>query len=91
VSTSLGSGTERDLAEVPVAYTPALRLTHEAHATLIRLEQFQRAHPGIEIQSGLRFWQAIVPEDSGSTIITRYTLTVLLDRLAAVMNGETDG
>jgi hypothetical protein len=70
-----------------VAYTPALRLTHEAHG----LEQFQRAHPGIEIQSGRGFWQAIIPEDSGSTIITRYTLTVLLDRLAAVMNGETDG
>jgi hypothetical protein len=35
-----------------MTYTPALRLTHEDHATLVRLEQFQRAHPGIEIHSG---------------------------------------
>lgn len=72
-------------------YTPAIRLTHEDHATLTRLERFQREHPGIEIHPGLGFWQAIIPEDTGSTIITRYTLTALLDRLDVIVNGESDG
>jgi hypothetical protein len=70
-----------------MTYTPAIRLTHEDHATLVRLERFQREHPGIEVHSGLGYWQAIIPEDTGSTIVTRYTLTVLLDRLDAVLSG----
>jgi hypothetical protein len=68
-----------------MTYTPAIRLTHEDHATLVRLERFQREHPGIEVHSGLGYWQAIIPEDTGSTIVTRYTLTVLLDRLDEVL------
>lgn len=63
----------------------AIRLTNEDYATLTRLERFQRDHPGIQVHSGLGFWQAIIPEDTGSTIITRYTLTVLLDKLNAVL------
>jgi hypothetical protein len=74
-----------------MTYTPALRLTHEDHATLVRLEQFQRAHPGIEIHSGLGFWQAIIPEDSGSTIMTRHVLRLLLDNLDQVVNRQADG
>jgi hypothetical protein len=68
-----------------VTYTPAIRLTHEDHATLVRLERFQREHSGVEVHSGLGYWQAIIPEDTGSTIVTRYTLTVLLDRLDEVL------
>jgi hypothetical protein len=71
-----------------MTYTPAPRLTHEDHATLVRLEHFQRAHPGIEVHSGLGFWQAVIPEDTGSTTITRYTLTALLGRLDEVVNGS---
>jgi hypothetical protein len=74
-----------------MTYTSALRLTREDHATLARMDQFQRAHPGIELHSGLGFWQAIIPEDSGSTIITRYVLRLLLDKLDQVVNEETDG
>jgi hypothetical protein len=71
-----------------VTYTPTVRLTHEDYATLTRLEQFQRAHPGIEIHSGLGYWQAIIPEDNGSTIITRYGLRALLDKLDEVLSGD---
>jgi hypothetical protein len=36
-------------------------------------------------------WQAIIPEDDGSTVVPRYTLGVLLDRLDEIVNGVTDG
>jgi hypothetical protein len=45
-----------------------------------RLE-YEAGHPNVEIIYLGRYWQAIVREDDGQTIITRYHLRQLLDKL----------
>jgi hypothetical protein len=34
-------------------------------------------------REGLGFWQAVIPESAGETVITRYTLRELFDKLTA--------
>ena len=47
-----------------------------------RLNRFRDDHPGIDIRAGLGYWQALVPErNGGETVITRYRLKELLDKL----------
>jgi hypothetical protein len=46
-----------------------------------RLAAFRDQHPGVLIREGLGYWQAVIPEPAGETIITRYTLRELLDKL----------
>jgi hypothetical protein len=48
-----------------------------------RLARFRDQHPGVLIREGLGFWQAVIPEPTGETVITRYTLRELLDKLTA--------
>lgn len=49
-----------------------------------RLTQFRRDHPDVAIRAGQGYWQALVPERNGETVITRYRLKDLLDKLQAV-------
>ncbi len=55
---------------------------------VLRLARFRAAHPDVIIgDGGFGTWQARIPEASGETVITRYTLRELLDKLAE-LNGE---
>lgn len=49
-----------------------------------RRAAYERAHPNVEIIYLGNYWQAIIREESGQTIISRYTLKALLDKLESV-------
>ena len=55
----------------------------ESPEQLQRLDRFRVQNPGVVINrvGGFDFWQAWIPEGSGGTVITRYVLQELLDRL----------
>jgi hypothetical protein len=42
---------------------------------------YESAHPDVEITYRGAYWQAIIREDQGETVITRYELRALLDKL----------
>ena len=42
---------------------------------------YEAAHPNVEIHSLRPFWQAVVHQDQGETVITRDDLKKLLDAL----------
>jgi hypothetical protein len=48
---------------------------------VVRRKAYESAHPNLEIIYLSPFWQAIVREDDGMTIITRTSLKRLLDKL----------
>lgn len=49
---------------------------------VIRLARFKDAHPGVIIgDGGFGTMQARIPEPDGETVITRYTLRELMDKL----------
>ena len=48
-----------------------------------RLE-YEKAHPNVEIIYLGPYWQAIIREEGGQTIITRYELRGLLDKLESL-------
>jgi hypothetical protein len=51
-------------------------------ADLERLRQFRTDHPDILIGGGgFGTWQALIPEPNGETVVVRYTLRELLDKL----------
>ena len=53
-----------------------------------RLRAFRAAHPEVIIGSGgFGTFQARIPEPSGETVITRYRLAELLDRLDELTGG----
>ena len=52
---------------------------------LIRREQLLRAWPNLRISAGTGYWQAEIDEPRGMTIITRYELGELLDRVEFVL------
>jgi hypothetical protein len=52
---------------------------------LIRREQLLRAHPNLRISAGTGYWQAEIDEPRGQTVITRYGLGELLDRVEFVL------
>ena len=53
---------------------------------LARLRQFRAGHPDVLIgDGGFGTWQALIPEVNGETVVTRYTLRELLDKLAALL------
>ena len=57
---------------------------------VLRLREFRVAHPGVIIgDGGFGTWQARIPEESGETVTTRYTLRELLDRLDE-LTGQQD-
>ncbi len=49
-----------------------------------RRQAYEAAHPQVEILYLGPYWQAIICEDAGKTIITRYELKILLDELEAL-------
>jgi hypothetical protein len=52
-----------------------------------RLARFRKQHHGVLIREGSGFWQAVIPEPSGETVITRYELRGLLDSLDGLTSG----
>jgi hypothetical protein len=48
---------------------------------VVRREQFERQHPEILIAHCIDHWQALVPGDGGETVVCRFELHDLLDRL----------
>jgi hypothetical protein len=55
-------------------------------AELERLRQIRAEHPDVLVGGGgFGTWQAIIPEENGETVITRYTLRELLDKLGEIL------
>jgi hypothetical protein len=52
-----------------------------------RREAYQAAHPDVKISYHGPHWQAVIPEPSGETVITRYELRELLDSLDRLTSG----
>ena len=58
---------------------------------LLRLARYRAAHPEVIIgDGGFDTLQARIPESDGETVITRYTLRELLDRLDELTTGQND-
>ena len=58
---------------------------------LLRLARFRAAHPEVIIgDGGFGTVQARLPEPDGETVITRYTLRELLDRLDELTAEQED-
>jgi hypothetical protein len=51
---------------------------------VMRRREYEAAHPNVEIIYLNPYWQAIVREDDGETIITRPSLGKLLDKLESL-------
>jgi len=59
-----------------------LHLVPDELDQVIRLARFRAAHPDVIVgDGGFGTMQARIPEPSGETVITRYTLKELLDKL----------
>ena len=53
---------------------------------VIRLARFKAAHPEVIVgDGGFGTMQARIPEPAGETVITRYTLRELLDKLGELL------
>jgi hypothetical protein len=51
--------------------------------------RFREEHPDVIIgDGGFGTWQARIPESHGETVITRYTLRELLDKLSELIAGD---
>jgi hypothetical protein len=56
---------------------------------LLRLVRFRAAHPEVIVgDGGFGTLQARIPEPHGETVITRYTLRELLDRLGELTGDQ---
>jgi hypothetical protein len=63
-----------------------LRLVPDEAAQVVRLSRFRAAHPDVIIgDGGFGTMQARIPEPNGETVITRYTLRELLDKLGELL------
>jgi hypothetical protein len=62
----------------------------EATATQQRLKRFRSHHPDVEIVSH-GYWQAVIPKAHGETIITRWDLGELLDKLDDLLASRAKG
>jgi hypothetical protein len=62
----------------------------ELPGQLWRLGQFRARNPGIVIRrdTHLGFWQAWIPVSNGGTVITRYLLQELLDKLEELLGPD---
>jgi hypothetical protein len=66
----------------------------ELPGQLWRLGQFRARNPGVMIgrDAGFGFWQAWIPVSNGGTVITRYLLPDLLDKLEELVGpGRSHG
>ena len=65
--------------------TPRPEFVLDGPDELGRLRQFRAGHPDVLVgDGGFGTWQALIPEPDGETVITRYTLRELLDKLGEV-------
>jgi hypothetical protein len=56
---------------------------------VLRLRRFRAAHPDVIIgDGGFGTFQARIPEPDGETVITRYTLRELLDKLDSLFGPQ---
>ena len=61
---------------------PELRLAADELCQVVRLQAFRAAHQDVIIGTGeFGTWQARIPQPNGETVITRYALKPLLDKL----------
>ena len=68
---------------------PALGLAPDEPDQVLRLGRFREEHPDVIIgDGGFGTWQARIPELDGETIITRYILRELLDKLDELTTGR---
>jgi hypothetical protein len=65
-----------------------LRTAPDELDQVVRLNRFRAEHQGIVIVAGEGWWQGRVPEPKGETVITRYTLRELLDKLDDLVGGQ---
>ncbi len=49
-----------------------------------RREASETAHADVKITYHGGWWQAVIPEDNGETVVSRYELKALLDKLEAL-------
>jgi hypothetical protein len=67
----------------------ALGIASDEPDQVIRLGRFREEHPDVIIgDGGFGTWQARIPESHGETVITRYTLRELLDKLGELIAGD---
>jgi hypothetical protein len=64
---------------------PGLRPVPDEPDQVRRLNRLRDEHPGITIGAGVGYWQAVVPATNGETVLTRYLLRDLLDKLDDVL------
>jgi hypothetical protein len=68
---------------------PALGIASGEPDQVLRLGRFRTEHPDVIIgDGGFGTWQARIPESHGETVITRYTLRELLDKLGELIAGH---
>lgn len=67
----------------PLRVVPA-----EDYGQAVRLAEFRVRHPDVIIGDlGFGAWQARIPEPDGETVVTRYALKDLLDKLGELLGG----
>jgi len=67
----------------------ALGIAPDEPDQVLRLGRFREEHPDVIIgDGGFGTWQARIPELDGETVITRYTLRELLDKLDELTTGH---
>ena len=52
-----------------------------------RREAYEAEHPDVRISYNWPTWQAVIPEPDGESVITRYPLKALLDKLDELTGG----
>ena len=59
-------------------------------AALIRREQLLATNPNLRIRAGTGYWQAEIDELHGQTVVTRFGLDQLCDRVVQVLDQKAD-
>jgi hypothetical protein len=73
------------------ARRPALRLAQAEPDQVPRLLAFRAAHPDVIVGAGeFGTWQARIPEPNGETVVNRYRLVELLDKLDELTGQHQD-
>ncbi len=53
-----------------------------------RLLRFRAEHPDVTVTFDAPCWRAVIPAPNGETVVCRYDLRALLDKLAEVLGGQ---
>jgi hypothetical protein len=67
----------------PLTHFTPLKLVPADADQLVRLDIFRHQHPEVQVHVGGHgaFWQAVLPDETGTVIITRWLLGDLLDMM----------